>query len=312
MLCLIWALIPFLSAFTQKESICNQIINRNARYSVSVYSITNTRSYFNYQNILGDRFKKLIQEIPHASQLDSGGGFGLAGLERVLSDKKTQVTIINAQDNWSLFLDPQAEKNPYFNSPERKLMVLKLMNYLDLKTRDLTEENWKHLAILRLKAVYQKAIQSKRFHYEVGFAENIIPNLNKNFDLITDVYGAYYYSAGRVALLDQYYQKLSDQGSALIVTKAIEKQKTQGPENKIKGSTLTLENYLVQTYPEIFEIIETENSGIKNKILTMKKNSRISKLNLNEKIKLSRYWFNENTNSIMSEVPCVEWEILQP
>lgn len=55
-----------------------------------------------------------------------------------------------------------------------------------------------------------------RLEWYVGKAETILPSLNEKFDIITDVYGAYFYSSERIELIKQYHRLLKPNGRAFI------------------------------------------------------------------------------------------------
>lgn len=94
-----------------------------------------------------------------------------------------------------------------------------------------------------------------RLEWFVGKAENVLPKLNKKFDLITDVFGAYFYSQHRLALLRLYHQTLKPGGRAYIYLGG--SHPTCKVSNTIKHSKKIKENFekhLVETFPETFSL----------------------------------------------------------
>lgn len=55
-----------------------------------------------------------------------------------------------------------------------------------------------------------------RLNWYIGKAETILPRLNEKFDVITDVYGAYFYSSDRIELIKQYHRLLKPNGRAFV------------------------------------------------------------------------------------------------
>lgn len=48
---------------------------------------------------------------------------------------------------------------------------------------------------------------SENYNYIIGFVEQRMPEIKSGADLIRDLYGAYFYSADKVQILDLYYSK---------------------------------------------------------------------------------------------------------
>lgn len=92
-----------------------------------------------------------------------------------------------------------------------------------------------------------------RFHYLVGFAEHRLPTIGVRARVVTDLYGAYFYSGDRTHLLDLYYDSLEEGGVAYIRTRT-KGRDGLGPRSIVKTSRgdVRLERYLVDTFPEVF------------------------------------------------------------
>jgi len=87
---------------------------------------------------------------------------------------------------------------------------------------------------------------SSRFSYYNATTQDFLSKFTKpQFDLILDVYGAYYYSLERPNLLRLYYESLKQGGVAYF--RIQENDKLVLKKNKV-----LFHNYLVRKYPDIF------------------------------------------------------------
>ncbi len=97
-----------------------------------------------------------------------------------------------------------------------------------------------------------KHLESLNFTYHVGLAEEVTPLLNKKYDLMTDVFGAFFYSDKRYEILRQMHSNLNLNGKAFIMLK----DSSVGVNDQIllkNGETRNLFEYLAETYPETFQ-----------------------------------------------------------
>jgi SAM-dependent methyltransferase len=93
----------------------------------------------------------------------------------------------------------------------------------------------------------------ERMYYFWGDALEIIPILGK-FDVITDIFGAYYYSEDKIDLLRTYYDALRQGGQAFITTRNNSNDyeltmDTVSFDNRLKY----LKDFLAEYIPEIFK-----------------------------------------------------------
>lgn len=86
-----------------------------------------------------------------------------------------------------------------------------------------------------------------KIEWYIGKAEQILPRMNEKFDLIFDIYGAYFYSPERPALINEYHRLLSPEGKANIYILTLE-------NNFVKGDKkCTLEHHHQKMAPETFD-----------------------------------------------------------
>jgi len=176
-------------------------------------------------------------------------GYGISSFTLTNELSSTSSVAINSQNAWSFidripendtnvdpFFNPYAPQNPIYDeiaeSLGGNLRTIMIAAAMGISAADLantyeivydTSDDSEHpvfrkgfarYVLERIRQTYKSKINSGLVSYEVGFAENIIPQLPSTFNLITDVFGAYFYSVDRVFLLDQYLNKLSPGGRA--------------------------------------------------------------------------------------------------
>lgn len=132
-----------------------------------------------------------------------------------------------------------------------------------------------------------------RLEWYADKAENVLPSLSQPFDLITDYFGAYFYSTERIILLNNYYRLLKDGGRAyiwmgnhlnnVILTSA--------------GNRENLENSLVRNHPEIFAWADSE----KLFLVITKQTSKLFSLSLKVKEVKERSWNRDRSKSSTEE-----------
>lgn len=91
-----------------------------------------------------------------------------------------------------------------------------------------------------------------RMEWFYGFAEEVLPKLTERYHVITDLFGAYAYSAKRAELIEEYYNHLEVGGRAFIWL-----QDHDYMLNFIEFDAYSerLENYLVRVFPDQFKYI---------------------------------------------------------
>lgn len=253
----------------------SDVINLNARIPAQEYTAPNHRTVYQYDQELDISFAIRRSRLgPGSVFFDIGGGYGIAGLETAA--KGARIVVINAQENWSHFEELVATN--------RTIPVVKIAHALHLNTSDLpitkrTEAGvsgpvvWlddslmkpEHRRTLARRIVDLKTRRevAGRFEYRVGFAEKVLPTLQEKADLISDLFGAYYYSANRLELLDLYLNALKPGGLAAIRLRSQirgKDGKRAGPESRVRlpGGEESLEQHLVRRFPGIFRFNEDE------------------------------------------------------
>lgn len=295
-----------------------EIVNTNARISAHDYSRPNARSLVGYRDFLGSAFQKFFTSVkPNAVWIDSGGGYGVAGLQAVMK-KGMKVYVINAQDFWQ-----------YAEQSRPSLDLIKtLTSDLDVSTDGVpvvretmgttSSLTWKnvlsqHFNLLAERIIDKvKALKQSGFHYKVGFSETQIPRIQESADLVTDLYGAFFYSADRSGLLDLYYNHLSENGIALIRTGF--KDRGGGFKPRVAGGGIKdtvllpdgrkvdLIDFLIGRFPNIFSR-DTEDS----KVLVVRRNPDLKFLNLSDIIKPTTH---QMTDQGGVDYPVVQWELV--
>ena len=295
------------------------IVNRNARVSANDYAFTHARDLASYQRNLGPEFSASLKD---ANWLDLGGGMGLATLDRASTSAAGRATVVNAQDFWRIILRPLPGDR--FLIEQKRETFLKMLKTLRLKTDDIFVQvgrerhflnGWQEKMISRLSGARKDMIELGKWKYEVGFAEQVLPTLNQKYDLLSDVYGPYFYSGDRLRLLDEYYRSLKPGGKGFVIFQAHDlhlNPHTQRTEIRIQGPVNTVhlpnetpilyEDYLVKKFPKIFKIIEAGNEINRTKILVLQKDN-VKDLDLKSLLKIEANFFGTDENTVMHHVP---------
>ena len=301
-----------------------KIANKNGFISAQKYESPHSRPLHIYQELLGEEFTAITDSQPNLTWLDVGGGYGIASLTRSAGGSKT--IVINSQDFWSLLLDPKAVDNPRLDKKFLGGMALGLGIHIEDAIGPEGEPlpGWKPKLLSRITKVYKGALATGKFDYRVGFAESIVPNLEKKFDLISDSFGAYYYSGGRIKLIDQYYDALKPGGTAFVLFRSLDRRliskdgdltwvqdPAHGPSNRVKlndGKSENLEEYLAHQYPSIFKIDEAGGYAIKTKVLVIRRDARVTSLDLEDKF-VEKSSFGGSEGVWKNQVPNSEWQL---
>lgn len=147
---------------------------------------------------------------------------------------------------------------------------------------------WHEKLLPRITTAFQNFEDRKKFDYRTGFAEDVIPTLKRSYQLITDVFGAYFYSVDRIGLIEEYYNSLAQDGEAFVVTFAEDRHifsnppkiVKYGPISKIAGSDKSFEEELIARYPTIFSFNVVDDRQALVRSLHIRKDPMISKLDL--------------------------------
>jgi hypothetical protein len=302
--------------------------NLNAAKPIEKYTNPNARGIRLYEEKLGAAFKAQIAQPQKLRWLDVGGGYGVAGLDLASKNPGARVTVINAQDAWKpLRAIDAAENTPYLGQTTLIKMMAQLnIPYQDIVTlsgdRPVFTANWKDIGMAKILAKLKKGEQTKAFDYKPGMAETVLPKIATPQDLITDLYGAYYYSAGRLELLQHYYRLLNKNGRAVVAFKSKDQHfampggwtpHVHGPETNVHtpdGKT-TLEEYLVKKYPKIFSIVEIFDvngpiHGSSVHTLVISRDPSITELNIVDDFEIEKIWHKTESHDSMPDVPHVD------
>lgn len=175
-------------------------------------------------------------DTPGVRILDSGGGYGLAGLELSLQKQKS-ATVINSQNFWGHFksrllgvesFEVSREtmgRNTLFKVNGVPLTVIEQLSrlfnekvYLHTDFEDSQRSPSKKAELdQHISRLLSKLENHKNFRYVPGYSEHVMGKLSSSFDVILDFYGAFFYSPNRLQLLRNYWQKLAPGGAAYIV-----------------------------------------------------------------------------------------------
>lgn len=289
------------------------------------YQQTMFRGIGNYAASFGPQFESLLMELkPGALIIDSGSGLGFMGMERIwrgLQGKgsKIQVEAVNYQPFHEQFVKhlEEIQKKPNLQyqtrialSPGKKVKVStaslsepgsesieRIAQLLDVPPievleRDLTEADVRNFLAETLKRI--KEIKSAGFREVSGKkSEQALRATQKNADLIVDLFGSFYYSPERPALLEAMYRNLGPDGTAFIgfdeVAVSMVEQKGKSP--------ISLTKYLTENFPDVFQ----SGSNGKATWLMMKRSQNRAKLDLD--LEISGYYKKPQKDWAMICVP---------
>lgn len=303
--------------------------NRNAQIALEEYRQTNDRTYSAYRTSLG---QSMDSRIPTESWLDSGAGFGLAPLEALRQGWVKRAVVVNAQDA----LGPlRARDFDWFRTNGGNFQTARLTAFAGYELRNRAMSHPERGAFrpngieIMVEGAAEKLAHfeaSGAFKYEVGLAEHALARSHRSYTLVTDVFGAYFYSARRPELIAHYYARLADHGEALVITHARDirfeydaAKKTHneliseyGPISSVRrtdGGVERLEDYLVRRYPSVFSMVvsneQKKHQTARHDVLVMKRDPRITSLDalLDLKIEGIRY----GTEGMAIQIPEVTY-----
>jgi hypothetical protein len=274
------------AATVRCESIFTGFENPNTRIAAATYSFEHTRSIGHYHFFLRESFKESYAKLGAGDLLiDLGAGLGVAGMQTV-RDQGSHVVVINAQNFprlWqaagrnvraqqanSVKISHRHLPGEYFPDeytidsigglPRSAVSSVANAFYLDVpnaleKPRSLRAINAEDIARVTIEAMdeYDAALKDPRFKYRVGFAEDVLPQY-KNASMITDVFGAFYYSSHRATLLDQIRAALKPGASAYLSIVGFNERGINDVVRLKNGTKITLFDYLLKYHANEFRI----------------------------------------------------------
>jgi SAM-dependent methyltransferase len=214
--------------------------------------------------------------------VDSGAGFGLAAIE-LAREKGVQAVAISAHDfeaelrrlesglsRSDLKLDAAGESIVRLGSIDRWGLD-SLIADSGLEPLPSGAQADPLAAVkARLHGINAARAELRRagsFKYVVGLSQEVLPGLEGRVALLTDAYGAFFYSTDRARLLEQFYDALAPGGEAFVLV---------GPEHgsdeehggnrardyvRARGRRVELLEYLVARHPDVFELGRTREAG---------------------------------------------------
>ncbi len=271
----------------------NKIRNANAVIPAEDYDRPHARPVSGYIRFLGPEFENVFYSLKKSSVwIDSGGGYGLAVLEAVVS-VGLKGYVINTQDFWRHFMSD----GPVVSANLDKMIEICNLSGLNIGPGSRTGVS-KCVKELMMRGLY---------NYQPGFTEQRLPEIPDRADLITDLYGAFLYSSDRPKILDLYYSKLRSNGLAFI------RFRTQGQgtfsrleegfgvKDTIYKSKLNLIELLLKIYPNVFAL-SNETPGV----LIVRRDPSINELNLASLLAVDSVRM-ENKSGM--EYPFVKWRL---
>jgi hypothetical protein len=335
----------FLSISYSGDTICLDLLkeNANANLSMSQYNANNNRNLNAYFKAIGDGFSSIITSNSgfDLKWLDVGSGYALAPLTALSNNRPIKATVINVQDAWGY-----VENGDFREIIDDLALLERITDALQIDTSDIISvwgkpliPNYEKALRSRILDGLSKIKKTNRFEYHVGFAEEVMPKLHDKYEVLTDVFGAYFYSIDRINLLDQYYHALDTQGEAFIIYKGFQTNNVGG-KFKVQYSTsnffdeesnrillemakknhkfmqerkrklnnyISFEEVLVMFYPTVFKLEDVIYPDTDFKILHVLKDPNIQDLNLKNLFKTTGHSFDKNLiPSFLNQIPHLE------
>ncbi len=313
-------LLSFFVGLSAYASECRDLLslNINAQTETEHYQENNERVFSSYTVVLGERFDDLfIAPKKPIKWLDVGVGYGLAPLQKVLSGEVSQATLINSQDNWGFLFSLDSAPTDYHLRSRIAAFAYKLKLPIPPESifetpKPETQKDWlEHIA--SIKAVVDYAKEGNRYRYLVGFAEDVLPSVEGDQTILTDVFGAYLYSADRITLLELYYEKLARDGNGFVVVKSTPDAAAEyGAVNRVENSILSFEQHLIRLFPKIFTIERVRSGEQWVMALHMKRDPQFKALDLKQHFEIIEAHLDSEAGQIMSQVPQVTMKLKTP
>ena len=266
--------------------------NVNASQSAEDYGQTNYRTLHDYEQRFATGFKNAIEGLDKNSlYIDSGSGISVAA-RTVAYKTSAQVIAINPQDYSEYFqiletptqqlieqiLSPESEvirrRDALANHhivtgiklPSGQLLTKMLLTFAkDVQQgKQVSSDNlpsampWTDT---KVKKAFAKEVRSlhgvlkdirSSFYYHVGYSQTALKQYKGKADLITDLFGAFYYSPERIELLRAIYEALKPGGQAYIHIGPVSKYKRDTVYYYRSRPKTNLVSWLTTTYPTIF------------------------------------------------------------
>lgn len=288
-------LVIFLSHASFANDCIYKLFNGQAKLPATAYREPNARDLDRYIDELGNGVAHGLRKGDVV--IDVGSGFGFSVLD-LINEKGVRGVAINVQDNYALLtqykkLSSADWKSKLVIGQNKVRGLVKLESYNGISADVLAQiaekikldasvfSRTKEMSMNIAPAYYQKNIielaekvkemqKNKKFIYEVGYAEEILPKYKNQAKRITDLWGAYSYSPARIELVQSYYQALAPGGKAYVLVPI--RVKTGFRYDDVLGEFgLSFEEYLVKRYPQVFSLESPKNASIPSDVLVVKK-----------------------------------------
>ena len=269
-------------------SMSARALNRNAVLAASDYRFEHTRLLGDYHFFLGPSFRQAAENLkPKDLSVDLGGGLGVAHLE-LMVERGHRAIVINKQNfpaHWAKALARLKDEgaNAVRIGHEHRAgemfpdmywiesvgglargdvarvataLGFELPRWLEKprSTREIKAGEVRELAVMILEK-HQSLMNDPRFEYRAQFAEDALKNLKGQARLLSDVFGAFFYSAERVHLLEAIDRAMADGESRAFVSLVGFVERGVSDRVRMKdGRELDLIDFLLERFPERFAI----------------------------------------------------------
>lgn len=286
-----------------------RLFNANARQSAEDYAQSNDRLKRDYVMSFGESSLQGLKQGD--TVIDVGSGYGLFLLD-LIQENKIRGIAINAQNNLKNFENLQSlSSSDWLNKIEVATMqrdgavqfvgfdwvrsdrVQRLCVSLGLdpgifdELLRMPKDAAKKIFKKRLLEMSDKIAEHKKsgqLVYDVGYAEETLSKYKNQATLITDLWGAYSYSPARVQLLEEYYNALKVGGKGHILVPVYAKSGFFYNPTTTKFQ-ITLEDFLVEKYPNIFKLRSLKSQFSESKVLEIVRDPNVAELKINLKLK---------------------------
>lgn len=284
----------------------DQTVTRNLDNVSGVFD-----SYHGYQE-----FDKLRQSLkPGDLTMDVGSGTGLVSMDLINGHGVDAVTISvhdftqRITDSIKYLKLENVTRKSGFVESVGPYQFADLRSMADSVGVDFPATMDSKAAAIQAKKVLEKYLAQRRVLLRQGklkalngYAEALLPSLKRKAKLITDFYGAVFYSEKRAQLLEEYYNHLAPGGKAFIEIGLKEdytgfRAQIPGKDGGARawdsvtpkggGKPIEFYEYLVKKYPDIFSL-KVSGGFAHHYYLVMTKVDNIETLNLGLKMDLSQ------------------------
>lgn len=222
--------------------------NQNVTQGAANYAQPNYRGVGDQSLLFGKPFDRYVNQLQRGSLLiDSGAGYGFAALWRVMYSGMRAVAI-DVQNYWAL---PAQSFNSAVRSQIGHVFSENGFSFPSTLPPGFIENHAQRITRGELPG----------FTFKVGFSETVLPTLAMKAHLLTDLWGAYFYSAQRALLLESYLNALQPTGKAFVLIGHVDRYPKHidsiVPRDWVidaQGKRHELVDFLVQTYPKSFKL----------------------------------------------------------